>query len=518
MAIENKIALAGSYKHKPAGVPAEIADKEEHITITVRLRRKNELGPILLAGTQVSHSDFLKEYGASENDAREVEDYCHANKLHVLKTDLAARSMLIEGSIVDLEKAFSVTLAQYKDSDSVFRGREGEIFIPGHLKDIISGVFGLDDRPAARPMFQVRKTETIVRAQAAPPQSFTGNQLSAIYGFPAGFDGTGQTIAIIELGGGYKHADIKTYFTHLGLKVPVVKDVLIDKAKNAPTNANSADGEVLLDIEIAGAVAPGARMVVYFAPNTDQGFLDAITGAIHDTVNKPSVISISWGQAEVNWTAQSLTNFDDAFQSAATLGITICVAAGDSGSRDGQTDGSVHVDFPASSPHVLACGGTTLTVNGGAVNTEVVWHDSADSATGGGISEVFPLPLYQQQTNIPVSASTKFKGRGLPDVAANADPNTGYSVLVDGQQLVFGGTSAVAPLMAGLIALLNQQGKKPVGFINPVLYASPGTCRDITSGNNITTATNLGYTAGPGWDACTGWGVLSKLKSTGHIV
>lgn len=518
MANFKKIPLLGSYKQKPLGQLATNLNKEELITVTIRLRRKNEITTAIAQGKQLSHTEFVQEYGADEKDLQEVESYCKEYKLNLIKNDPASRSLVYQGKITDFEQAFTVKLSHYNLNGLLYREREGEIFIPEQLKGLIIGIFGLDNRPAARPMFQEQKSDHLQKKKkTVPSPGFTGNQLASVYQFPAGFDGTGQTIGIIELGGGYKQTDIKTYFTQLGLKIPLVTDVLIDKGQNKPTNANSADGEVMLDIEIAGAVAPGSKIVVYFAPNTDQGFLDAITNAVHDTVNKPSVISISWGQAEINWTAQSLTNFDDAFQSAAVLGITVCVAAGDSGSRDGTTDGSVHVDFPASSPHVLACGGTSLTVNGSSINSEVVWHDSADSATGGGISEVFPVPLYQQQTSIPVSASTKFKGRGVPDVAACADPNTGYSVLVDGQQLIFGGTSAVAPLMAGLIALLNQQGKKQVGFINPVLYANPGICRDITSGDNITTTTNLGYTAGPGWDACTGWGVLNSLKIPGII-
>ncbi len=257
----------------------------------------------------------------------------------------------------------------------------------------------------------------------------------------------------------------------------------------------------MLDIEVAGAVAPGATIAVYFAPNTDQGFLDAITKAIHDTVNKPSVVSISWGSAEVNWTQQALDNFNEAFKTAASLGVTICIAAGDSGSRDGETDGKVHVDFPASSPYALACGGTKLEVSNNTITAETVWNESNDSASGGGVSSYFPLPDYQANAGVPLEVDTQFKGRGVPDVAADADPDTGYKVLVDGQQMVIGGTSAVAPLMAGLIALLNEQNKTPSGFIHPTIYANPGLCRDITSGDNKTTSAGTGYTAGPGWDA-----------------
>jgi kumamolisin len=285
-----------------------------------------------------------------------------------------------------------------------------------------------------------------------------------------------------------------------------VTDVSVDGGGNQPTgDPNSADGEVALDIEVAGAVAPGANMAVYFTPNTDQGFLDAITTAIHDQTNNVTVISISWGGPESTWTAQSMQSYDQAFQDARALGVTICVAAGDNGSSDGvTTDDLAHVDFPASSPNVLACGGTSLLASNGAIQSETVWNDgSQGGATGGGVSEVFPLPSYQSTSSVPVSVNpSQFQGRGLPDVAGDADPETGYDTTVDGQPSVVGGTSAVAPLWAGLIALLNQQLGKPVGFLNPLLYAAGERSgfHDITSGNNGA------YSAGPGWDPCTGWG------------
>jgi kumamolisin len=286
-----------------------------------------------------------------------------------------------------------------------------------------------------------------------------------------------------------------------------VTAVSVDNAQNTPAgSANSADGEVVLDIEVDGAVAPQAKIAVYFAPNTDQGFYDAISQAVHDTTNKPSVISISWGGPESSWTQQSLTEFNTLLEDASTLGVTVCIAAGDSGSTDGVTDGLQHADFPASSPYALACGGTKLTGTGSSISGEVVWNETANNegATGGGVSAVFAKPDYQANANVPPSVNPgNFVGRGLPDVAGNADPETGYDIYVDGQATVVGGTSAVAPLVAGLIAGINQTLGKPVGFVNPTLYAQATTaraCHDVTSGNNGA------YSAGPGWDACTGWG------------
>ncbi|MFI5157882.1 MAG: S8 family serine peptidase [Sphingobacteriales bacterium] len=481
-----------------------IMNKDESIIVTVRLRRKKQLPA---SGTILSRESYLADYASAQEDADKVEAFAHEHLLSTVEIDLARRSILLTGKISDLEKAFGVNLNDEKN----FRSLSGPIQIPAELKDIIAGVFGLDNKPIARPMFQVAKKEGKIVSHAQSPQSFTPDQLAKIYGFPSGVTGKGECIAIIELGGGFRTTDISNYFKGLGIAEPSVKAIAVDGGKNSPTTADGADGEVMLDIEVAGAVAPGAKIVVYFTPNTDQGFLDAITKAVHDTANKPSVISISWGSAEVNWTTQAMDNFNEAFNTAASLGVTICIAAGDSGSRDDETDGNVHVDFPASSPYALACGGTSLKVNGTTITSETVWHNSTDSASGGGISGYFTLPDYQSNTNIPLNADTQFKGRGVPDVAANADPDTGYNVLVDGQEMVIGGTSAVAPLMAGLMALLNQQNKKSAGFINPQLYNNVGLCRDITEGNNKTTSKNTGYTAGPGWDACSGWGVLNKL-------
>ncbi len=237
--------------------------------------------------------------------------------------------------------------------------------------------------------------------------------------------------------------------------------------------------------------------------------------AIHDATNKPSVISIRWGGPESTWTPQAMTAFDTAAQDAAVLGVTICAAAGDGGSSDGATDGANHVDFPASSPNILACGGTSLQSANGTISSETVWNDgSQGGATGGGFSVQFPLPSWQSKDGVkPPSGG----GRGVPDVSGDADPQTGYQVLVDGQSLVFGGTSAVAPLWSGLIALMNQKLGKPLGFLQPVLYglsSSSKAFRDITQGSNGS------FSAGPGWDACTGLGspsgsnLLTALSSS----
>jgi kumamolisin len=400
-----------------------------------------------------------------------------------------------------MTKAFGTDLACYKIADTghTFRGRTGTISIPTELEGLVVAVVGLDDRPVAKPHFRRKKKQ-------AASTTFTPPQVASLYNYPTGVTGEGQTVAIIELGGGYSTTDLQTYFKSLGVSEPNVTAVSVDGGKNTP--GSDADGEVMLDIEVVGAIATGANIAVYFAPNTDQGFLDAITDAVHDTTRKPSVVSISWGGPEDSWTQQSLTAMNGALQDAATLGVTVTAAAGDDGSTDGAADGKLHVDFPSSSPFALACGGTTLKGSGGKISSETVWNEIANNegATGGGVSIEFPLPTYQSSAQVPKQPQTNYVGRGVPDVAGNADPSTGYQVRVDGQNQVVGGTSAVAPLWAALVALMNEQLGKNVGFLNATLYGlGEADFRDITSGNNDDS--HLGYySAKAGWDPCTGLG------------
>jgi kumamolisin len=494
---------------------------DERIEVTVRLRAKTPVAHALAASnaatdtppaqrTYLTREQFAAAHGADPQDLAAVAAFAQAHQLAVVASDAARRSVVLSGTTQAMNDAFGVKLEQYEHASGSYRGRTGPLSVPGDLAGVIEGVFGLDDRPAADPHFQ--RYEPVLGARSVAAKSFTPPALAKLYDFPADADGSGQCIGIIELGGGYKPADLKAYFASLGIAKPTVKAVLVDHAKNQPTTSNSADGEVLLDIEVCGAIAPKATIAVYFAPNTTQGFLDAITTAVHDAVNKPSVISISWGSAEANWTTQAMTQYDQAFQDAAAMGVTICAASGDNGSSDGVGDGAVHVDFPASSPNVLACGGTKLLASSAtAIASETVWNEGATtSATGGGVSGFFALPAYQAKAGVPASAGTGGKaGRGVPDVAGDADPVTGYEVRVDGESFVIGGTSAVAPLWAGLVALLNQKLGHPVGFLNPMLYGSlagKGVTHDITTGNNGS------YSAKAGWDPCTGWGSPDGAK------
>ena len=503
--------------HVIGPVPAD-----ERFEVTVRVRRKAALGGLAANGfhadqtpgkrNYLTREHYATSYGSDLADLEKVAAFAKAHNLVVVESSPARRSVFLSGTAADFAKAFGATIEEYEHDGGTYRGRSGALTIPADLAPIIEGVFGIDNRPVAKPHFQRPKMRPGIGLQnhAAGNGSFTPPELAKLYNFPTGLDGSGQCIAIIELGGGYRTGDIKTYFRELRLPVPRVSTVRVDGGHNQPSTANSADGEVMLDIEVAAAVAPKAKIAVYFAPNTDKGFLDAITMAIHDTTNKPSVISISWGGPESNWTAQAMNSFDQALQTAASLGVTVCCASGDNGSGDGVGDGMAHVDFPASSPFALACGGTKLVANGDKISSEVVWNESTDSATGGGISDFFPLPAYQNTTGIPASANPGSRvGRGVPDVAGDADPASGYHVRVDGQEFTIGGTSAVAPLWAGLIALMNQKLGHPVGFLNPLIY---GSLADTGSFQDITLGSNGAYAAKTGWDACTGWGSPNGAK------
>ena len=472
------------------------------IEVSVLLRRR--AAPDLAAAHDepITREEFAARYAASRDDVERVEAFAQQFDLTIVGVDLPRRTIAIAGTIASMNEAFGTTLKLYECEQGPYRGRSGPLYLPADLRDIVMGVFGLDNRPQAQ--VRCRRHRRIVGDAAAGDTSFTPPQIAKLYQFPASLTGMGQTVAIIELGGGYKTADLRTYFSGLGLRTPSVTAISVDGGRNAPAgDPNSADGEVLLDIEVVGAIAPSVKIAVYFAPNTDRGFLDAITTAVHDTVRKPAIVSISWGGPESSWTKQALTAFDQAFEDAATLGVTVCCASGDSGSSDGVADGLAHVDFPASSPHALACGGTRVAVSNGSLTGEVVWNGGAiGGASGGGVSDMFALPAYQQSANVPVSVNpSRFKGRGVPDVAGDADPATGYEVHVDGQDVVFGGTSAVAPLWSALVALINQSRGKPLGFLNPTLYALGAKgFHDTTVGNNGA------YQARAGWDPCTGLG------------
>jgi kumamolisin len=565
---KNRVVVPGSEKKAlPGAKVLGKLDPSERIEITVVVRSRREglqAGRVAASArdtsTQLpearqylSRESFATERGADPEDVDKVEAFAKEHNLTVVEASLPKRSIRLAGTIKNLTAAFQPNLKKSKIGSRVVRMRTGGISVPTELSEIVVAVMGFDDRPAASPHVRFLSEPSAKKNRKLPASkggnisnakvlggkkakphanshsSFKPPEVARLYNFPANLQGDGQCVAIIELndfddqhnptGTGFSLSDLKTYFSSLGLPTPKV--TAIGVASNGGTGANvpgsdpNSDGEVMLDIEVAGAVAPKASLAVYFALNTDDGFLAAFNAALHDNVRKPSVISISWGSSEDSNTQQALTAFNQALQDAAAMGVSVCCSAGDDGSSDirkpADRDGQPHVDFPASSPFALACGGTNLVASGANITRETVWNDGR-GATGGGVSNHFPRPAYQSKSNVPLSPNGKV-GRGVPDVAGDADPNTGYEVrLVGGKTEVIGGTSAVAPLWAGLIALLNEGlskvSKPPAGLLNPILYQLPtssGVFHDIVEGNNDIEGLNK-YAAGPAWDPCTGLG------------
>jgi kumamolisin len=507
----NKVVAGSRRTALPGAVSFGAANPNERLEVTLILRRNatdefQERVAAVARGyvdARLRHEEFDEHFGAAANDLAIVRNFAATRNLPVVYESAPRRTVILSGTVAQFMDVFGVTLEHFEHDNGTYRGRVGDVHLPEELSEVVTAVLGLDNRPQAKPHFRLQSPETnIIWHASGSVASYLPTKVADLYNFPAG-SGEGQCVGLIELGGGYRPSDLQAYFAKAGVPNPSVTAVSIDHAANAPTgSAKGPDGEVMLDIEVAGAIAPAANIVVYFAPNTDAGFLNAITTAVHDTVNKPSVISISWGGSESTWTAQAMQSFDEAFQSAATLGITICIACGDSGSTDGVNDGANHVDFPASSTYALACGGTSIQVSGATITAETVWDDGVSGGmTGGGVSTVFPLPAWQAGLRTTSGGVAKpLTMRGVPDVSGDADPESGYLVQVDGTSITLGGTSAVAPLWAALIARINANSGVAAGYVNPKLYATPAAFNDITKGDNG------GFTASANWDACTGLG------------
>jgi subtilase family serine protease len=519
--------LEDSERHAAAGASlVGPADPAEALTVTIALRRK-PAAPELpdeqywadtppAERTYLSRDTFADTYGAAPDDVEAVTGFARANGLEVEQTDLAQRIVRVSGTTARVSQAFGVELAHYETAAGRYRGREGFISVPAELTQVIEGVFGLDNRQVAR-----RAGGGGVITPVTPPQ------VAALYDFPqpASSHIGRETIGLLEFSDptagtcGYNPADIADYFTtNLGIgpgyATPVLTDVGVNGATNTP--GGPGDPEVALDIEVAGVVAQGARIAVYFTTWDENGWVLALKRAVHPRHGdpRPSVLSISWGWAELHglydlsWSRAAMHAVHDAFREAAAFGVTVLVASGDDGSNCQVNDGHAHVYYPQSDPWVSCCGGTTIENVAGSSFDEVTWNDNG--ITGGGISDVFDLPFWQKAAGVPPSVNPGSRvGRGIPDIAGYAN---GYSIVFHGaNQGVWWGTSETAPLYAGLIAVINSRLEHRVGYLNPVLYALGGTpvFRDIDDGGSNAAGGAPGYTAGPGWDACTGWGSVN---------
>ena len=514
-------------------------EPNEKMSVTIVLRRRLDGPPTpdidsfstipLGRRRRLPPDEFAAKYGASADDIYQVTEFAKANGLTIVETDAAGRTVIVSGTVAQMSAAFAVDLHLYETTlpqsrtrkrDGVttetYRGRDGFIHVPAHLVSIIVGVFGLDNRNITKR-----------NANGDPPNTtvLTIPTVTTLYNFPTN-SAAGQTIAIFSEAG-YVTSDINQYYSSLpsAFTMPTIIDVPVDA-----NNSGVADPETTQDICIASTVAQGATIAVYFTTYDQQGWFDLIHRVLHPLQGDPtcSVLSCSFyvsdGDDSATLTAEGIsTSWVNAvtaqFQDAAMQGVTICIASGDTGSDSKVGDGKAHVQYPASDPWVLSFGGTTVGNVSGSSFDEYVWSDSftiggqtISGATGGGISDFFELPGYQIGAGVPRSVNDNHVGRGVPDIAANASPNSGYPIFVGGQNFTANGTSASAPLYAGLVAILNAALVEPVGFLNPILYASANTvCRNISgppgpTNNGMNGVT--GYPAAPGWNACAGWGVI----------
>jgi kumamolisin len=486
---------------KPAG-DRLAQDAEERAGDPLRYRDRAHI---------LTREQYASAYSAKPEDVRRIAQFALQNGLQIAPkwsarvlqaAPFADRTIRLRGTASAINRAFGVRLFYVRSTDgNIYRSYLGQTSVPSEFEDVTGAVLNLDTRPRGKPNFRLSAP---LGSGAIGRTVYSPIEIAQAYSFPSGVTGKGQTIAILEFApGGARLRDLRRYFRDLGLQVPQIQTIGVGGAANAPTGLpNSNDCEVMADIEIAGAIANGANFVVYFAPNTNAGWLQAINAAIHDAVNRPSIISISWGFPEQKWTKGEMFALNEAFQAAALMGISVFIAVGDSGSTDGIGIATPHVGFPASSPWVTACGGTSLFL-GASAPPESVWNSGeSGGGTGGGISSVFRRPSYQAGI---VYQSSGLPQRGLPDVAGHAD---GYRTWVDGTPFPFVGTSSVAPLWSALTALLNENIGTPLGFLNPLLYRTnlKLALKDITVGNNDTTHLVGKYVAGLGWDPCTGFG------------
>jgi kumamolisin len=521
------------------------ADANENVQVTVSIRRKP--GAPALPGHEywmrtppgrrrfLSPEEFAALYGAAEIDIDTVTNFAHESGLKVIEAHAGRRSAILSGSVAQMNNAFGIRLSNYEVPGLVrpskfsgksgpapaqtYRGHAGAIHLPNAVADVVEAVVGLDNRRTGG-----RNAHGDDPPNISP---LTVPQVVSKYNFPTS-KAAGQSIGIVSMGGGYDAGDITTYFS--SFVGTLVAPTIVTRSVNSGVNEGN-DFETLQDILISSSVAQGATIVVYFVATSGLGDAQAWLNLLNRLIvpdageTAPAVMTSSYFVAQSDdgtaVSTSNLTLISSKFQELAFRGITFFAAAGDSGSDSGVGDTKVHVQYPGSDPWVTSCGGTALGSDAQGNLDETVWNDwwgtfreKIFGATGGGVSDFFALPRWQASAGVPASFNDGKVRRGVPDVAGNASPNSGYPMSGGGQAFVGDGTSAVAPLYAGLAAVINAALGQPIGFLNPTLYAlGEKVFRDITSGNNLwgspANAAKHFYSAGPGWDACTGWGVVN---------
>jgi kumamolisin len=511
--MSERVELAGSRRPQRMDKPVGAPDPDAQIIVGLYLKDPSE--PLCRPGSLddfavLTEATTRAQLGRRRQSqyaeaALQAESFAKQYALDVSEVDLAKRRIRLKGTVRHIADAFGTTLVSYRTGRRRYHSHTEPLYMPQALAPWIRGVLGLDTKPRLGSRLRASALDT---SGAAVDGGLWPADMARLYGIEAPARGTGQCIAIIAPRGGYLADDLALAAKNIGFAFPEIAEVNVDVGRNKFGNGTMADQEVALDLQVAGAAAPAAKLAIYFTDNSEQGLADGVLAAVHDTTHRPNVISISWGASEAEWASypQALDVLNGALADSVNLGVVVTAAAGDMLATNGAGDDLVHVNFPASSPYVLSCGGTRIAIapGGASIASEVVWNDG-NRGTGGGVSDLFDLPDYQQGVDVPASASTEKAGRGVPDVAAAAAFDNGYRIFVNRKQIVQGGTSAVAPLWAGFVALINAERGAPPRRLHPALYADATLFRRITSGNNR--AGPLGYDAGPGWNACTGLGV-----------
>jgi kumamolisin len=510
---------------------------------------------------KLTHEEYEEYQCADDEHVEAVRRFALAHKLEVVDVSRARHDVILEGPARALSQAFHVDLRHFTHTAGAYRGHEGPVHIPAALREAVEAILGLDT------LHHVNRPHP-PRAYHKPPHAVALSlpQLEAFYHFPPETTGRGQRIALIEFAGGYHRDDIALYFKKLGIKRPKISDVFVPgtaddtPVRNDPLDRKSirqilkaidtdvekahreyglllgefrSTVEVTMDLEIAAGLAPGAEFVVIFAPGTCRGLYDAVHKAMDEGA---SVISLSWGFLECTLPGHKIHAVNRVLHDACVLGITVCCASGDDGSRgtgDERSNGLANVNFPASSPYVLACGGTALCWSGEQIEGEIVWNNTVHGsrlASGGGVSGWFAAPAYQNRIPVPhftrsspkktwmsaeKTALASHRGRGVPDVAASADSDTGYAIVVGGLDYHGFGTSAAAPLWAALIARLNEGLGRRLGWANRDLYYPEvaRTLRPITHGDNDVCDGKVAfYRARRRWCGCTGLGTPDGVR------
>ena len=504
----------------------------------------------------LSTEEFFERHGAAKEEIDGVAEYLTARGLQVVEQHAGRRRIVVEGTVAQMNNAFGVTLNRYRAPERKvparpphkkgagrpfgdhidigaheYRGFEGPVHLPANLVELVEAVIGLDNRRLGVPGGN-GTGDPAGAVQLAP------TKIAQDYHFPKN-SAVGQTIGIFEdapNGASYLKTDIDLFLG--GFPAPNLSDISLLGYTNNPANVGSNGGfECNIDVSIAAAVAQGANINVYFTDDSDLGWDMFFDRAIFPPAgdNPPSVLTSSWFhyfQDDVStighYTTPGTTahTFHKHLRSAAARGITVFMAIGDWGANDLVGDTNCHVAYPHSDPFTTACGGTIL----GSPNPtppppllEYTWSDAnlpspfngpPYDATGGGVSDQFPRPPYQIAAGVlPISKNDGGIRRGVPDVAGMV-AMTGFFINGAGPEWGYG-TSAVAPLYAGLVATINSFLGRNVGFLNPTLYKfGPQICNDIRIGNNDSGNTPDApfYTAAVGWDACTGWGSINGLR------